>query len=53
MELSKSQVLQEIEKIINDSADKKPSDEKIREILEQKGIKIARRTISKYRNLYL
>ena len=51
-ENSKSKVVSEIKEILS-SFDKKPSDEKIKELLEERGIKIARRTISKYRKEYM
>ena len=49
---SKSDVISAIAEIIRTSAEKL-SDEKIRRILESRGISISRRTVQKYRALYL
>ncbi len=49
-ELSKRNVKQLMAQIIDEEDPKRPlPDQKIRKILEEKGIKIARRTVSKYR----
>ncbi|MCR5080532.1 MAG: RNA polymerase factor sigma-54 [Treponema sp.] len=48
---SKDQVIFEIKKIIDaNTEEKKLSDEKIKSLLENKGIKISRRTVAKYRS---
>ena len=49
---SKSNVINAISDIIK-SSPKKLSDESIRQILEKRGINISRRTVQKYRTLYL
>lgn len=50
--LSRDNVLMEIEKILEEHKDdkKKISDQKISDILGERGIKIARRTVAKYRD---
>ena len=42
--------MSELKKILNSSAGKKMSDQKLSDELEKLGIKIARRTVAKYRN---
>lgn len=51
-DVSKDKILAEIEAILNDHKNdkKKLSDQKISDILQQRGIKIARRTVAKYRS---
>jgi RNA polymerase sigma-54 factor len=50
-EVSKRSVMEMVAEIIaNDSGSKRLSDQKIADILQEKGIKIARRTVAKYRN---
>lgn len=52
--ISRDKVLFELKKIIEESdKEKKMSDEKIRQQLESRGIKISRRTVAKYRSLLL
>jgi len=48
--ISQDKAMAELKKILNSSAGKKLSDQKISEELEKSGIKIARRTVAKYRN---
>lgn len=50
---SKDKIILEIKKIIQEAVDSKKqlSDQKISEILLERGIKISRRTVSKYRNI--
>ena len=52
-DLSRDQVISEMETIITQEKDKskKLSDQKISEILNQRGMKISRRTVAKYRSL--
>ena len=50
-DLSADSVKNEIENILkNNTTGKKLSDQKIADMLEEKGIKIARRTVAKYRS---
>ena len=50
--VSRDNVLHHLKEIIeNNSEGKKLSDQKLAEALEKRGIKIARRTVAKYRNL--
>lgn len=48
--ISQDKAMAELKKILNSSAGKKLSDQKLSEELEKSGIKIARRTVAKYRN---
>ena len=48
--ISKDKAMSELKKILNSPAGKKMSDKKLSEELEKTGIKIARRTVAKYRN---
>ena len=48
--ISQDKAMSELKKILNSSAGKKMSDQKLSEELEKLGIKIARRTVAKYRN---
>ncbi|MGN0728669.1 RNA polymerase factor sigma-54 [Treponema sp.] len=48
--ISKDKAMSELKKLLNSSSGKKMSDQKLSEELEKSGIKIARRTVAKYRN---
>ncbi|UKI56864.1 MAG: hypothetical protein L6V90_03310 [Treponema succinifaciens] len=48
--ISQDKAMAELKKILNSSTGKKMSDKKLSEELEKLGIKIARRTVAKYRN---
>lgn len=48
--ISQDKAMSELKKILNSSAGKKMSDQKLSEELEKSGIKIARRTVAKYRS---
>ena len=48
--ISQDKAMTELKKILNSSTGKKMSDKKLSEELEKLGIKIARRTVAKYRN---
>jgi len=53
-ECSSTAIRAMIKKLVTDEDDKKPfSDNKLAQILEQKGIKVARRTVAKYRESLL
>ena len=50
-EVSKRAVMEMVQEIIDGHTGERPlSDQKIADILNEKGIKIARRTVAKYRN---
>ncbi len=48
-DFSKESVAHEIQKILSESSDKKMSDQKVCDALAERGIKVARRTVAKYR----
>ncbi|MDO5773432.1 MAG: hypothetical protein Q4P16_03885 [Spirochaetales bacterium] len=48
--ISQDKAMAELKKILNSSVGKKMSDQKLSEELEKSGIKIARRTVAKYRS---
>lgn len=48
--ISQDKAMAELKKILNSSTGKKMSDQKLSEELEKSGIKIARRTVAKYRS---